>query len=129
MKQWTRSIKTYVCSACKQRNVIVEDLFVIVWCPSIFSPSIIHVPAQHTLRNLLLLILSVRVMKIAGIIITDTIILSITTNSRTSCMKWKCKKSFPENPELKFKILLITTQNVLSLVFSKNMKRNLKTSV
>lgn len=78
-----RSMKTYICSICKIRDVVLRGLLIILWCNRNFPSSIIHVPTQHALWILLLVTLVFREMDI----INNTIVLSITINCRTPCLK------------------------------------------
>lgn len=84
----TSNCESYICSICKQRNMIVGDLFIILWSTSLLTPPVSRMPAQHTVSHFLLLIqVFRRVVKITGTIISITIFYTFTTNSRTSYNK------------------------------------------
>uniref|UniRef100_A0A2P2JA12 Cellulose synthase n=1 Tax=Rhizophora mucronata TaxID=61149 RepID=A0A2P2JA12_RHIMU len=65
----------------------MRNLFIIIWSPSILPSSIIHVPAQQTLWNLLFqALIFCRVIEITCLIICITIFFSVTKNGRATFM-------------------------------------------
>lgn len=76
---------TNLLSTCQQRNVVVRDFLIIIWSTNLRYSAICHVPAQHALWNLLLLVLIFWIIiEVTGTIISTSILFPVSKNCRAS---------------------------------------------